>query len=343
MLILDGSYGEGGGQTLRSALALSAVLQQPVTIEKIRAGRRNPGLQAQHLAGVMALAEITQAEVEGGKIGSTSLRFHPKGLHPGQHRWDVGTAGAISLVLQTILVPLAFASHPSLFEVTGGTHVPWSPPYHYLEQVLLPTLEAMGLQASLTLTRWGFYPKGGGMVRGEVFPSMLSPLTLNQRGPLLEIFGISAAFRLPISIAERQRERALRRLEQLGVPCRIDIVTGESQGPGTFLFLVARFENGRAGFSALGEKGKPAEQVADQACDELLSYLKGEGVVDPHLSDQLLLPTVLTPGTSSFTTTKVTRHLLTNVWVVEQFLPGRAKLQGKEGEPGLVTVKGSIR
>jgi RNA 3'-terminal phosphate cyclase (ATP) len=343
MLIIDGSYGEGGGQILRSALALSAVLLQPVTIEKIRAGRRNPGLQAQHLAGVMALAEITQAEVEGGRIGSTALRFHPKGLYPGQHRFEVGTAGAISLVLQTILVPLAFAAHPSRFEITGGTHVPWSPPYHYLAEVLLPTLGAMGLKASLALERWGFYPKGGGVVRGEVYPSTLRTLTLNQRGPLLEVFGISAAFRLPRSIAERQRDRALQRLGHLGVPCQIQVITGESQSPGTLLFLVAKCGEGRAGFSSLGEKGKPAEQVADQACEELLSYLKGEGVADPHLADQLLLPLALAPGRSSVTTTKVTMHLTTNLWVVEQLLPGRVKLEGKEGEPGRVVVEGSIR
>lgn len=343
MLSIDGSYGEGGGQILRSTLALSAVLQQPVKIEKIRAGRKNPGLQAQHLAAVMALAEITRAEVEGERIGSTSLRFHPKELHPGHHRWEVGTAGAISLVLQAVLVPLAFAPRPSFFEVTGGTHVPGSPPYHYLEQVLLPTLGAMGLQASLTLEGWGFYPKGGGVVRGEVSPATLRPVTMDHRGPLGEVVGLSAACHLPLSIALRQRERALHRLKHLGVPCRIEVVTGQAQNPGTFLWLLAKFEKGRAGFSALGERGKPAEQVADQACEELLHYLKREGVADPHLSDQLLLPMALAPGTSSFTTTKVTRHLLTNLWVVEQFFPGRVKLTGKEGEPGAVIVEGGIR
>ncbi len=343
MVTIDGSYGEGGGQILRTALALSAVLDRPVLVEKIRAGRKNPGLQAQHLAGVRALAEIATAEVEGATVGSISLRFAPRRIAHGEYQWDVGTAGAISLVLQTILVPLALASSRSRISIAGGSHVPWSPPFPYLEQVLLPILEGMGLRASLTLRRWGFYPKGGGLVEGTIDPSVLHALTLTERGPLGEVVGLSAAAGLPLSVAERQRDRTLARLKRVGVPSQIELTSVEARNPGTVVFLLARCEGGRAGFSSLGERGKPAERVADEACDQLFAYLERPGVADPYLADQLLLPMVLASGSSSLTTTKVTEHLLSNRWVVEHFLPGRVQVEGSVGEPGLVTVEGTGR
>lgn len=340
MLTIDGSYGEGGGQILRTSLALSAVLKRPVLIEKIRAGRKNPGLQAQHLAGVRALAEVTRARVEGATGRSVSLSFVPGEIAHGEYRWDVGTAGAISLVLQTILIPLAMARGSSHVSITGGTHVPWSPPFPYVEQILLPVLKKMGLRASFTLTRWGFYPKGGGAVEGNVEPSVLQPLSLTERGPLREITGLSAAGGVPLSVAERQRDRALSRLGPLGVPCRIDCCSVEAKNPGTVLFLRIHCDEGRAGCSSLGEKGKPAERVADEACDEVFAYLDGTGAADPHLADQLLLPMALAPGSSALTTTRVTEHLLSNRWVVEQFLPGRVRIEGNVGQSGSVIVGG---
>lgn len=176
------------------------------------------------------------------------------------------------------------------------------------------------------------------MVEGRVEPSTLRPLTLIRRGPLEEIVGLSAVAGVPLSVAERQRDRALSRLEALGVPCRIDVRPVEAKNPGTILFLLAQCDGRRAGFSSLGEKGKPAERVADEACNELLGYLEKAGVADPHLADQLLLPMALAPGSSSMTTTRVTEHLLTNRWVVEQFLPGRVSIEGKAGQPGSVIV-----
>ncbi len=340
MLTIDGSYGEGGGQILRTTLALSAVLGRPVLVEKIRAGRRNPGLQAQHLAGVRALAEIARAEVEGATGRSESLSFVPGDIAHGAYRWDIGTAGAISLVLQTVLIPLALAPASSQISITGGTHVPWSPPFPYLEQVLLPVLADMGLRASLALRQWGFYPKGGGVVEGTVESSVLRPMELTQRGSLREIVGLSAVGGVSLSVAERQRERALSRLRPLGVPCRIELHTVEARSPGTILFLLVKCDRGRAGFSSLGEKGKTAERVADEACDQVFAYLDRAGVADPYLADQLLLPMALAPGSSSLTTTRVTEHLLSNWWVVEQFLPGRVRIEGEAGQPGSVIVGG---
>ncbi|MFQ5960522.1 MAG: RNA 3'-terminal phosphate cyclase [Candidatus Methylomirabilales bacterium] len=338
MLTIDGSYGEGGGQILRTSLALSAVLKRPVLIEKIRAGRKNPGLQAQHLAGVRALAEVTMARVEGATGRSVSLSFVPGEIVHGEYRWDVGTAGAISLVLQTILIPLAMAPASSHVSITGGTHVPWSPPFPYVEQILLPVLEKMGLRASLALKQWGFYPKGGGVVEGTVESSVLRPVTLTQRGSLREIVGLSAVAGVPSHVAERQRDGALSRLKGLGVSCNIDLCSVEAKNPGTILFLLVQCDGGRAGFSSLGEKGKPAERVADEACDQVFAYLDRVGVADPHLADQLLLPMALASGSSAMTTTRVTEHLLSNRWVVEQFLPGRIRIEGEAGQPGSVIV-----
>ncbi|MGH7408036.1 MAG: RNA 3'-terminal phosphate cyclase, partial [Candidatus Methylomirabilales bacterium] len=314
--IIDGAYGEGGGQILRTALSLSALLTRPVRIENIRAGRRNPGLQAQHLVALQALGEITRAEVEGARVGATAIRFAPGPVHAGSFRFAVGTAGAVTLVLQAVLLPLAWGDSVSALTITGGTHVPWSPPVPYLEEVLLPALAPAGLHASVELLRWGFYPKGGGEVRVMVRPASgtLRPLTRLTRGMLRAVRGTAAAVRLPRTIAERLQARAEMRLRDLRVPVAIEVVEGDGPGPGAHLFLLAEAEGSRAGFAALGERGKPAERVADEACAALGDYLETDGALDPHLADQILPALVLAEGESVFTTTALSPHLLTNAW-----------------------------
>ena len=342
-LVVDGAYGEGGGQILRTALSLSALLTRPVRIENIRAGRRVPGLQAQHLVALQALAEITRAEVEGARVGSTAVRLAPGPVRPGSYRVDVGTAGAVTLVLQAVLLPLAFGAGVSSLTVTGGTHVPWSPPVPYLEEVLLPTLAPLGLDASVTLIRWGFYPKGGGEVRVVVrpVPGRLHPLTCLRRGMLRAVRGSAGVVHLPRSIAERQQARAEMRLREMRVPVTIEVIEGNGPGPGTHLFVLAEAEGSRAGFAALGERGKPAERVADEACAALGDYLEAEGALDPHLADQVLPALALAEGESAFTTTAVTPHLVTNAWAIRQFLPEVAiGIEGAAGGPGRVTVRG---
>src|SRR3989304_5050447 len=196
-IVIDGAYGEGGGQILRTALSLSALLTRPVRIENIRAGRRNPGLQAQHLVALQALGEITRGEVEGARVGATVVRFAPGPVRPGSYRFAVGTAGAGALVPQAVPLPLAWGGAVSDLTVTGGTHVPWSPPVPYLEEVLLPTLAPVGVHASVELHRWGFYPKGGGEVRVAVRPSSgtLRPLTRLTRGMLRAVRGTAVVVR----------------------------------------------------------------------------------------------------------------------------------------------------
>jgi len=341
LLTIDGSCGEGGGQVLRTALALSAILGRPIELVKIRAGRRNPGLQPQHLSCVKALAEITGAEVHGAEIGSSRLYFVPGWITGGSRRFDVGTAGAVSLVFQALLGPLAFADRPSALLLTGGTHVLWSPPAPYVSQVFLPMVNRMGLEAGWQLERGGFYPKGGGRVHVAVQPvTQLRAIDLTNRGALLAIRGISAVAGLPRKIAERQADRIRCRLTDAGYTIEIEIAELDAACPGDTVFIWAEFEQTRAGFGSLGERGKPAERVADEAADALLDFLAGDAAMEEYLADQLALFMALANGRSVVTTVRVSRHLLTNLWTIQQFLPVGVLLEGELGGPGRLTIEG---
>lgn len=341
MISIDGAQGEGGGQILRTALALSAIRGIPIAIRAIRSGREKPGLQAQHLTAVLALREICGAEVEGAALTSQYLSFAPKGVRPGEYRFDVGTAGSTALVLQAILLPLALASGASRVTLTGGTHVPWSPPADYVQAILRPALAAMGIRFELEVQGWGFYPKGGGRIVVEVEGGATPcPVSLIPRGGMGRLRGISAVANLPRRVAERQRDRALFRLEEAGQSADIAVVEASAAGAGSFLMLVADSGGIPAGFSALGERGKPAERVADEAVDDFLDFLKTEAGCDPHLADQLVLPMAVASGTSRFTTPKITRHLLTAMHIVERVLGCPSEVRGEEGAPGSVTIQG---
>ena len=339
LIEIDGSYGEGGGQILRTALALSAILRKPFTIYHIRSKRKNPGLQAQHLEAVKALARMTEAETEGVKFGSQIITFLPKKILPGVYQFEVRTAGSVTLLLQAILLPLCLAHGTSRLTLVGGTHVPWSPSFHYLAEVLLPTLEPMGISADANIEKWGFYPRGGGRIQLKINPvHELRPISLTNRGSLKKIHGLSAISNLPKHIADRQKENALERIHE-GLKMDADIKVFHdvpSNGPGSFLFLLAEYEKTIAGFSSLGSRGKPAEKVADEAVEALKDYISSEGCIDPHLADQLIPFMALAKGNSSFTTTQMTDHLLTNIWVIDHFLEVKIQKWGEKGRPGRV-------
>jgi len=342
ILRVDGAQGEGGGQLLRTALALSAVRGVPVEVHSIRARRKKPGLQAQHLTAVAALVQICRAQVEGASLGSQRVLFSPGAVQPGEYRFDVGTAGSTALVLQAILLPLALAPGPSRVTITGGTHVPWSPPADYLQHVVLPVLAGMGVTARLRVDRWGFYPQGGGRVVVEVEGGAdLQAVSLLFRGGSTDLCGVSAVANLPRKIAERQRDRVLQRLQGEGRTAEIELIEADAPGAGSFLSLVAETAGIPAGFSALGERGKPAQRVADEAVDALFDFLKAEAACDPHLADQLILPMALAPGTSRLTTSRVTRHLLSTVQLAQQLLGCPVQVGGEEGSPGQVTIEGA--
>jgi RNA 3'-terminal phosphate cyclase (ATP) len=344
-LEIDGSYGEGGGQILRTALALSCVFGRPVEIINIRRARKKPGLQPQHLTAVKAAATISRAHVQGAELSSTVLRFAPGAIAGGDFLFDVsekkGSAGSTSLVLQTALLPLCFAEHPSTVTVIGGTHVPWSPSFHYLQEVFLPMLSRIGVSADLGIEQWGWYPIGGGKVNARISAKTdFKPVAISDRGKLVRVTGISAISNLSRDIGVRQRDRAIKALSQHNIGADMEIIIAPSPGKGTFVFILAEFENITAGFDALGAIGKRAEEVADEACRALFEYMDTNGALDPHLTDQIIPYAALGVGPSEFTTSCITKHLLTNIWVVKQFMDVDITVEGKEGEPGKIRAQG---
>ncbi len=344
MIEIDGSQGEGGGQILRSALTLSILTGQAMTIANIRKRRSKPGLMAQHLKSVQAAAAICAASVEGAEPGSQELAFQPGEIYSGHYRFDIGTAGSTSLVLQTIFLPLCLAGGSSTVILTGGTHVPHSPSFDYLDLHWLPYMRQLGCRAELNIEQAGVYPHGGGHIRAAIRPAgPLGALEITSRGALQNIQGLSAVANLDPEIAKRQKHQALRRLEPLTRATKIKDFSMPAAGKGTTLLLQAGFERSSACYFSLGERGKPAERVADEAVDGLQVFLATDGAIDQYLADQLLLPLAVAAwrfgaGPSRLRTCQVTQHLLTNAWIVRLFLPVRIEIEGELGEPGFVTV-----
>ncbi|WP_456394690.1 RNA 3'-terminal phosphate cyclase [Thermococcus sp.] len=336
MIVIDGSHGEGGGQILRTAIALSVITEKPVKIVKIRANRPNPGLRPQHLHGILALKELSSARVKGAQVGSTVLEFIPGRAEPKHIRVPIKTAGSITLVLQALLPAMAFTG--GSFEVTGGTDVPWSPPVDYLKNVTLYALERMGLKAELEIRRRGHYPKGGGLVVGRVEPwEERKPLRAIEWSKLERFAGISHATNLPAHVAERQAKAAMEKLEELyALPVEIEREVSRSLGPGSGIVVWAETDSLRLGGDALGKRGKPAEVVGREAADELINQLTSRKATDRFLGDQLIPFLAFTGG--EIGVTEVTSHLITNVWVVEQFLGKTFEVEGEIGGPGVVRV-----
>ncbi|MDJ0892631.1 MAG: RNA 3'-terminal phosphate cyclase [Gammaproteobacteria bacterium] len=339
---VDGASGEGGGQILRSALTLSLLTRRPFRISRIRANRDRPGLRPQHLAAVRAASRVSGGQVTGDRVGSDEVAFTPGEVRPGDYFFDIGTAGAASLVLQTLLPPLALAPGSSCLTIRGGTHVPWSPCYHYLAWQWRFFLARLGIPCNLTLSMAGFYPRGGGEIvartAGDARPRALQ---LTERGVLRAIRGFSAVANLPREIAERQRSQALHRLRTPLPDVSPDVSVEElpASSRGTVLLLLAELEFGRACCFALGARGKRAERVADEAVDALTAFLNTDAVVDPWLVEQLLIPLTLADGPSSLRTSEVTAHLLTNAEVIRLFLPVEIGVDAPLGSPANVRLK----
>ncbi len=341
MIEIDGSFGEGGGQVLRTSLSLSCLLKKPFRILNIRKKRKRPGLMPQHLMGIQSLKLISDARVEGDSAGSTELLFEPKEVKAGDYFFDIGTAGSTSLLLQAILLPLIFAKNKSFLSLKGGTHVPFSPPFHYISQVFIPILHKLGIEVKAKIESYGFYPKGGGKVIVEIKPAeVIKSTNFLERGKIKGVHGFSGVGNLPLSIAERQRDAALKILASQGVEAEIETLSVPTPGQGTFIFLEALTDNCIAGFSSLGERGKKAEVVGEEAAHNFLDYYSTSACLDHHLSDQIVLYLSVARGESSFTTSEISGHLLTNLWVVEKFLGIHYRVEGEIGKPGRVTIKG---
>jgi len=328
MIEIDGSYLEGGGQILRTAVALSAIKQIPVRIVNIRKGRPEPGLKAQHLTGILAAAQLCDAKLTGANIGSTELTFEPTKIRFGKFKFDVGTAGAITLVLQTVIPIAAFAPSKIKLEIIGGTNVAWSPTIEYFRNIFCDYAEKFGLNISCEVEKYGFYPKGGGSVKVEISPIKQSKaLNLTKRGKLLDIkaFSIASEDLQNAKVAERQIDGFRKNLPVDFTAKRFPSYV-KTFSTGSSITAHALFDNCKLGCSAIGEKGKSAEDVGKECASDLLKEIKSPATVDKHLADQLIPFLGLFGG--SFVTSEITMHAKTNIWVTEKFIDKKFKIEG---------------
>jgi RNA 3'-terminal phosphate cyclase (ATP) len=340
MIDIDGSFGEGGGQILRSSLALSLLTGQPFRLRKIRANRKpKPGLRPQHLASVRAAVKIGAARVTGDTVGSNQMTFEPGPVTAGAYRFDIGTAGATALVLHTVYLPLAVAGGPSEVVLEGGTHNDKAPCFHFLQTTWRAHMARLGLTVSLEMKRAGFYPRGGGQIIARIQPCPV-PRPLTMAGPVEHKTAavLSGYAGLPDHVASRQARRATVRLRDAGIEPDVAYEEWEG-GPGCMLAITLGGPVSTL-FFGLGARGKPAEAVADEAADEALAHARRGVPVDPHSADQLLLPLAIASGDSEYHVSAMTRHLTTNAAVIKMFLDREITIDGDEGATGVVRVSG---
>lgn len=338
---IDGAYLEAGGQILRTATGLSILTGKPFRIFNVRKGRSKPGLMAQHLTGVRAAAHICGAKVKGAELFSTELSFEPGPIVPGDYSFDIGTAGAITLVLQTLMIPAATAPGKLAFDIRGGTDVRWSPTVTYFQHVFSEWLCAMGARIFTRVLRYGYYPKGGGLVRVEVEPSKsLMPLAATAQGRFLKLgaWSVSSDRLQKRKVAERQLEEAERILGKAESKVLSYVPTAS---PGSSIHLQAYYSGCRLGASAVGELRKPAESVGKEAAELLKRQMESGACMDRWMSDQILpfLAIAAPNGPSEVTVAEITNHCLTNAWVIEKFLPVKIEIKGEKGSPGKIFAR----
>jgi RNA 3'-phosphate cyclase len=323
MIEIDGSYGEGGGQILRTAISLSAVTGKEVMISNIRAGRPNPGISPSHVTSIEAVAELCDAEVDGLFAGSEKIVFKPDQLAGGTFDFDVGTAGSVSLVVQSCLLPGAMSKSRVNLVVKGGTDVKWSPPIDFMRLVHLPILSRFGPSCDIDINSRGFYPEGGGEVAVEISPvAKLSGQDFGERGDVLSIDGCAYAQNLPEHVTSRMRDSVLKNmLDFKDVRVESDIRKGRSTGAG--IVLAATCENSTIGESALGARGVKSEILGENCSSGLRETLLSGASVDQHMLDQILPYMALAGGKSRILAEALTSHAETNIWVIEKFVERR--------------------
>ena len=338
MITIDGSEGEGGGQVLRYAAALSLLTGEPFTIENIRGGREKPGLMRQHVTSIEAASVVGNAEVSGLAVGSRAITFRPGSVTPGEYHFAVGTAGATGLVLQTILVPLMLADGPSRVVIEGGTHAMAAPPFEFIARTLLPVIAKMGPKVSISLERHGFYPRGGGRIVVEFDPAPLRPVELVERGAPVSNEAEAIIAGVPFDIAERELS-AMRKVladwpENAFSPRQISA----EEGPGNAVLITSAFEHVTEVMSGFGKLGVPAERVGKTAAKRMAGYIASEAFAGPYLQDQLLLPFAIARG-GAFSSVKLSLHTRTAIDLIERFTGTGFRIGEREGKRLLVEVR----
>ena len=330
MIEIDGSYGEGGGQILRMSIALSALLKKPVRVKNIRAKRPNPGLRRQHITAIEAVKKICGGSIVGLKEGSLSIEFNPGKIVGGEHVFNIGTAGSITLVLQACILPSLFAEKETKLVLIGGTDVKWSPPWDYFQHIFLPLLEKMGINIEAKLHRRGYYPKGMGKVEVTIHPCKEIHPPSFENGDL-HIEGIVNIANLPIQIAQRVKNSAEKEIKEKGMEPFIAIQEGEASSPGIGIVLWA--SNGKIiGADCLGERGLPAEIVGKNAAQHLIKEIEAGVDIDERAVDQILPYIAMANAPSSFTCREISKHTETEMWLLEKFLDVKFKVKGEKGK-----------
>lgn len=320
---IDGSYGEGGGQIVRTAVALAAVTGTAIRIKKIRQGRPKPGLAAQHSQAIGALAEICGAKTDGIFPGSAEITFKPGRIKGGIYRVDIGTAGSITLLLQCLLPAMIMANGPTTLTITGGTDVRWSPTVDFFKFVFIPALEEFGARIWLERKKRGYYPRGGGLVVLTVDPRNLKAAYLSPHKSGT-VHGASHCSNLPDHVARRQAEAAVLTLRNADYESSVseEVLKETSTGSGITLW------SGFKGASALGERGIRAEDVGKTAAQEIIAELATPAAVDVHLADQLIPYLAIAGG--SYTVRELSKHASTNIWTAGHFLETKIEVEEKE-------------
>lgn len=338
MIEIDGSDGEGGGQVVRNACALSLATGEPFRVVNVRGRRSKPGLMRQHVTAIEAACVVGGGECRGLAVGSGEIEFRPGRVVPGEYHFAVGTAGSTGLVLQTVLLPLAMAGAPSRLVLEGGTHNMLAPPFDFIERTFLPVLAQMGVKATARLVRHGFYPRGGGRIEVDIEPGPLQPMDCIERGALAAVEARVLFTGLPFAIAERMLDRARKTLVAWPEDtCSVRQLPVE-EGPGIIMILEARYERVTEVVSGFGKLGVSGEQIARTAAARMEGYLASTAFAGPYLADQLILPLALAGG-GSFTTVKPSQHLLTAIEVARRFTGRAFALEQNGAGAHLVTVR----